>query len=71
MLLIVPVTEVPYVDFPELKFNDHESTEMPFRYVRTADGKPIMPEVELRLDNYINDLLTSYTGHGRADQEGC
>ena len=36
---------VPYVDHPELKFNDKESTQMPFRYVTDKDGKPIMPEV--------------------------
>ncbi len=41
----VPLAEIPYLDFPELKFNDHESTEMPFRYVKGDDGKPIMPKV--------------------------
>ena len=41
----VPLDRVPYDDFPELKFNDNESTEMPFRYVKGNDGKPIMPEV--------------------------
>jgi ribosome biogenesis SPOUT family RNA methylase Rps3 len=33
------------VDFPELKLNEHETTEMPFRYVKDKLGKPIMPEV--------------------------
>lgn len=42
---LVALGQVPYVDFPELKFNEHESTEMPFRYVKTEDGKPIMPKV--------------------------
>lgn len=41
----VALDRVPYDDFPELKFNDKESTEMPFRYVKGNDGKPIMPEV--------------------------
>jgi len=41
----VPLTEIPYLDFPELKFNENESTEMPFRYVKGADGEPVMPEV--------------------------
>lgn len=41
----VPVQDVPYLDFPELHFNEHESTQMPFRYVRGEDEKPIMPEV--------------------------
>ncbi|KAK4180564.1 hypothetical protein QBC36DRAFT_384275 [Triangularia setosa] len=39
-----PLKDIPYVDFPELKFNEYESTEMPFRYVKTKDGNPIMPE---------------------------
>ncbi len=41
----MPLDEIPYVDFPELKFDEHESTQMPFRYVKGDDGKPIMPEV--------------------------
>lgn len=45
---LVPVDEIPYLDFPELKFNEHESTEMPFRYVKGEDGKPIMPKVSCR-----------------------
>ncbi len=40
-----PLNEVPSVDFPELKFNEHESTQMPFRYVTDRDGNPIMPKV--------------------------
>ncbi|OAX78733.1 hypothetical protein ACJ72_06956, partial [Emergomyces africanus] len=40
----VPLDEISYVDFPELRLNEHESTEMPFRYVKDEDGKPIMPE---------------------------
>lgn len=40
------LSEIDYIDFPELKFSKNESTEMPFRYVRnTKTGKPIMPEV--------------------------
>lgn len=34
---------IDYVDFPELKFNKNESTEMPFRYVKDASGNPILP----------------------------
>jgi ribosome biogenesis SPOUT family RNA methylase Rps3 len=41
----VPLDQVPYLDFPELKFNLHESTQMPFRYVSDESGNPIMPEV--------------------------
>lgn len=43
--VIAPLNEVPYVDHPELKINEHESTQMPFRYVKDEDGQPIMPEV--------------------------
>lgn len=43
--MLVPLSEVPYLDFPELKFNKHESTQMPFRYVKGADGQPVMPKV--------------------------
>ena len=41
--------KIPYVDHPELKINKNESTEMPFRYVKGSDGKPIMPDVSLLL----------------------
>jgi len=40
----VPLEAIPYIDHPELKINKHESTEMPFRYVKGKDGQPIMPE---------------------------
>ncbi|KAF7543249.1 hypothetical protein G7Z17_g10892 [Cylindrodendrum hubeiense] len=58
----VALDQVPYVDFPELKFNKHESTEMPFRYVKTEDGKPIMPNGMVELikkdaDKAVNDLF--------------
>ncbi|KAI6377845.1 hypothetical protein MCOR25_002367 [Pyricularia grisea] len=54
--------DIPYLDFPELKFNDHESTEMPFRYVKGEDGKPIMPKGMVELikkdaDKAIDDLF--------------
>lgn len=41
--------EIPYVDFPELQLDEHESTEMPFRYVTNNEGKPIMPNGMLEL----------------------
>ncbi|KAJ9150046.1 DUF431-domain-containing protein [Coniochaeta hoffmannii] len=58
----IPVAEIPYLDFPELRFNEHESTEMPFRYVKGEDGKPIMPEGMVELikkdaDKAIDDLM--------------
>lgn len=51
----VSLDEIPYLDFPELKFNEHESTQMPFRYVKGEDGKPVMPQVHL--DNYPSLVL--------------
>ncbi|KAI1200818.1 SAM-dependent RNA methyltransferase [Nemania serpens] len=53
---------VPYVDHPDLKINEHESTEMPFRYVKGDDGKPVMPEGMMDLikkdaDKSIEDLF--------------
>ncbi|KAH0842836.1 hypothetical protein FOPE_08257 [Fonsecaea pedrosoi] len=44
-----PLDKIPYVDFPELKVDEHESTEMPFRYVADNTGKPIMPEGMIEL----------------------
>ena len=40
--------EISYIDFPELKIDEHESTEMPFRYVKDESGSPIMPKVSKR-----------------------
>ncbi|ORY65007.1 SAM-dependent RNA methyltransferase [Pseudomassariella vexata] len=53
---------IPYLDMPELKFNEHESTQMPFRYVKGDDGKPIMPEgmvdlIKKDADKSIDDLF--------------
>lgn len=41
----VNVEDIPYIDHPDLKVDEHESVEMPFRYVRDEEEKPIMPEV--------------------------
>ncbi|CAJ2503312.1 Uu.00g107060.m01.CDS01 [Anthostomella pinea] len=53
---------VPYLDFPELKFNEHESSQMPFRYVKSPDEQPVMPEGMVNLikkdaDKSIDDLF--------------
>ncbi|KAF2732451.1 DUF431-domain-containing protein [Polyplosphaeria fusca] len=45
----VAVEQVPYIDHPELKINKNESTQMPFRYVKGNDGRPIMPDGMLDL----------------------
>ncbi|KAI9872037.1 MAG: hypothetical protein M1830_002097 [Pleopsidium flavum] len=45
----VPLDRISYVDHPELRIDDHESTEMPFRYVKGHDGEPVMPKGMLDL----------------------
>ncbi|TKX23031.1 protein arginine N-methyltransferase-4 [Elsinoe australis] len=40
----VPLDQIKYVDHPEIKVDEHESTEMPFRYVLDQHGQPILPE---------------------------
>lgn len=44
-LWTVPLEQISYVDFPEILINEHERTEMPFRYVKDAQNQPIMPDV--------------------------
>lgn len=39
------LSEIPYVDNPEIRINEHESVEMPFRYMTDVNGLPIMPKV--------------------------
>ncbi|KAG9250482.1 SAM-dependent RNA methyltransferase [Emericellopsis atlantica] len=58
----IALDKVPYTDFPELKFSQHESTEMPFRYVADKDGNPIMPEgmkelIQKDADKALDDLF--------------
>jgi len=40
----INLDDIQYVDYPELRINKNESTEMPFRYVKGKDGQSIMPE---------------------------
>ncbi|KAL3469978.1 SAM-dependent RNA methyltransferase [Aspergillus californicus] len=58
----VPLEEIQYVDHPEIVINEHERTEMPFRYVKDSKGKPIMPEgmvdlIKKDADQGIEDLF--------------
>lgn len=43
----VPVllADIKFIDNPELRIDQHESTEMPFRYMADEKGMPIMPPV--------------------------
>ncbi|KAI9815008.1 MAG: hypothetical protein M1827_002851 [Pycnora praestabilis] len=45
----IPLNEISYIDYPELRINKHESTEMPFRYVKGRDGQALMPQGMLDL----------------------
>ncbi|KAI9829759.1 MAG: hypothetical protein M1819_005996 [Sarea resinae] len=40
----IPLQNLQYIDCPEIKINKHESVEMPFRYVKSEGGQPIMPQ---------------------------
>ncbi|KAI2924721.1 hypothetical protein CBS147320_6584 [Aspergillus niger] len=58
----VPLEQIPYIDYPEILINEHERTEMPFRYVKGDDGEPIMPKgmvdlIKKDADQGIDDLV--------------
>lgn len=38
-----PFEEIKFIDYPEIRFNKHEATEMPFRYVLDDKEIPIFP----------------------------
>ena len=72
--------EIAYVDRPDIELpngeggavNPNESVSMPFKYVKGADGKPVMPEVSARsarvehLVGMAICLLMFHIGHGGA-----
>ncbi|RMZ84773.1 hypothetical protein DV737_g935, partial [Chaetothyriales sp. CBS 132003] len=65
----MPLHQIPYEDFPELRLGEHESTEMPFRYVVGKDGKPVMPAGMLELikrdaDKSLDDLDFAEVANG-------
>lgn len=69
---IVPLDEVPYIDYPEIFFSRHESVTMPFRYIAetktitTKDGeqktikKPLMPPGMLELLKKDNEMTLDF-----------
>ena len=65
----VPLNDIPYIDEPELRIDEHESTVMPFRYVKDAEGKPIMPQVSIYLGSpiYLTGDLTTRELKGMVD----
>ncbi|KAI9727149.1 MAG: hypothetical protein M1828_007350 [Chrysothrix sp. TS-e1954] len=38
-----PLDSLPYIDYPEIRVDEHESVQMPFRYIKDEAGKMIMP----------------------------
>ncbi|KAK4986451.1 hypothetical protein LTR66_000131 [Elasticomyces elasticus] len=57
-----PLDKIEYVDHPEIKVDEHESTVMPFRYVLDVNRQPILPEGMLDVikkdsERGIDDLL--------------
>ena len=40
----IPLEAIEYNEFPTIKFNEQESVEMPFRYIKGPDGEPLLPK---------------------------
>lgn len=60
------LSEIEYIDRPEIPIMDengkikaNETIEMPFKYVKGSDGKPIIPEgmLELLANDAEKDIL--------------
>lgn len=54
--------DIKFIDYPEIRYNKYEATEMPFRYILDAEGVPILPEGMLELikkdaEQSIDDLI--------------
>lgn len=70
--LLVPLNEVPYIDYPEIFFSRHESVTMPFRYIAeektitTKEGeqktikKPLMPPGMFELIKKDNEMTLDF-----------
>lgn len=71
-IFIVPLDEIPYIDYPEIFFSRHESVTMPFRYIAdvktftTKEGdqkaikKPLMPPGMLELLKKDNEMTLDF-----------
>jgi ribosome biogenesis SPOUT family RNA methylase Rps3 len=53
----IELENIKYVDNPEIKVDEHESTEMPFRYVLDKNGNPIFPDVGV---SFLNNRFVVY-----------
>lgn len=70
--MLVPLNEIPYIDYPEIFFSRHESVTMPFRYIAetktitTKEGeqktikKPLMPPGMLELLKKDNEMTLDF-----------
>ncbi|ODV94528.1 hypothetical protein PACTADRAFT_44203 [Pachysolen tannophilus NRRL Y-2460] len=53
---------IKFIDYPEIRFSEHEATEMPFRYVLDENNQPILPKGMLELikkdsEQTLDDLI--------------
>ncbi|CAH2352074.1 protein arginine N-methyltransferase Sfm1p [[Candida] railenensis] len=53
---------IKFLDYPEIRFNKYEATEMPFRYITDENGEPILPRgmlehIKKDAEQSIDDLL--------------
>ncbi|CAH6718458.1 protein arginine N-methyltransferase Sfm1p [[Candida] jaroonii] len=58
----IPFEKIEFIDYPEIRYNKYESTEMPFRYIVDESKTPILPGGMLELikhdaEQSIDDLL--------------
>ncbi|PPQ99390.1 hypothetical protein CVT24_005373 [Panaeolus cyanescens] len=50
----IPLDEIPYIDFPTIRFNAKESVEMPFRYIKQGDEPRLPPGMKELLYEDLN-----------------
>lgn len=63
------LADIKFVDHPELRIDEHESTEMPFRYMADEKGMPIMPDVSCPVVLHRGLTITSDSnGHDSSAQ---
>jgi len=59
---------IGYVDHPEFRFSRNESTQMPFRYVKGEDGKPVLPEVSCGCSCGLRAILMGLGNDGAVER---
>ncbi|KAL8930221.1 MAG: hypothetical protein Q9208_000838 [Pyrenodesmia sp. 3 TL-2023] len=65
--ILAPLNDIPYIDHPEIRIDEHERTEMPFRYVKDTRGSPIMPEVLTPVSKGMIELIKKDSEKGFGD----